>query len=258
MNSIHHSTHMILKDKVAIVTGSGRGIGRAIAIKLAKAGAKVVVTSRHTEECDEVCEVIDSAKGESLCIKCDVSKKEEVDHLIQKTIEAYGDIDILVNNAGILRQKPLTDMTEEDWDSTMDINLKGAFLLAQAVAPFMIKKKAGKILSIASVAGEVGFTNISAYCASKGGLINLTRELALELAPFNINVNAIAPGVIETKMTESMLENEASRTGLLSQVPLGRVGQADEIAKAAKFLVSNDSNYITGQTLAVDGGWLAK
>lgn len=249
---------MILKDKVSIVTGSGRGIGRAIAIELAKAGAKVVVTSRHTDECDEVCEVINKEEGESICVKCDVSKKEEVEQLVQNTVDRFGGIDILVNNAGVLRQKPITEMTEEDWDTTLDINLKGAFLLTQAVVPHMIKRKGAKILSIASVAGKVGFANISAYCASKGGLINLTKELALELATHNINVNAIAPGVIQTQMTEGMLQNETSRNALLAQVPLGRVGQAEEIAHAARFLVSKEADYITGQTLVIDGGWLAK
>lgn len=249
---------MKLQDKVAIVTGSGRGIGRAIAIELAKAGAKVVVTSRHTEECAEVCDVIGGEGGESLCVQCDVSKKNDVEALVKQTVEKFGTVDILVNNAGVVRQGPLTEMSEEDWDFVLDINLKGAFLFSKAVAPIMMKKKSGKIVSIASIAGEVGFANTSAYCASKGGLINLTRELALEMAPYNVNVNAVDPGVIETDMTSDMLEDEATQKGLLSQIPMGRVGQPEEIAKAVLFLASDDASYVTGQALTVDGGWVAK
>lgn len=249
---------MKLQNKVAIVTGSGRGIGRAIAIELAKAGANVVVTSRHTEECQEVCDVIDADGGASLCVKCDVSKSDEVKNLVKETVEKFGTVDILVNNAGIVRQKPLTETSEEDWDLTLDVNLKGAFLFCKEVAPIMMEKKSGKIISIASIAGEVGFMNLSAYCASKGGLVNLTRELALELAPYNVQVNAIDPGVIETQMTEGMLEDEESKNGLLAQIPMGRVGQPEEIGKAALFLASDDASYVTGQTLAVDGGWVAK
>lgn len=249
---------MKLKDKVAIVTGSGRGIGRAIALELAKEGAKVVVTSRHTEECEEVCSVIEGMKGESLCVQCDVSKKEDVERLVAETLEKFGTVDILVNNAGIVRQKPLTETTEEDWDAVLDVNLKGVFLFCKAVAPHMIKQKSGKIVSIASIAGEIGFPNTSAYCASKGGIVNLTRELALELAPHNITVNAVAPGVIETAMTEDMLEDETSKKGLLSQIPMGRVGQSEEIAKATLFLSCDDSSYVTGHTLVVDGGWVSQ
>ncbi len=249
---------MRLKDKIAIVTGSGRGIGRAIAIELAKEGAKIVVTSTNLEECKEVCEIINPLGVETLCLKCDVSKKKEIDHLVTQTMDKFGKIDILVNNAGVVRQKPLTETTEEDWNFTIDINLKGPFLFCKAVVPHMIKQKSGKIISIASIAGEVGFPNISAYCASKGGVINLTRELALELAPHNINVNAIAPGVIETKMTEEMLKDSETRKALLAQTPMGRVGQPEEIGKAVLFLASDNASYVTGQTLAVDGGWLAK
>ena len=249
---------MKLKDKVAIVTGSGRGIGRAIALELAREGAKVVVTSRHTEECDEVCAVIASDGGESLCVQCDVSKKEDVDRLVKETLEKFGRIDILVNNAGVVRQSPLTETTEEDWDFVIDINLKGVFLACKAVAPILMKQKSGKIVSIASIAGEIGFPNTAAYCASKGGIVNLTRELALEMAPYNVNVNAVAPGVIETSMTEGMLSEEESRKGLLMQIPMGRVGKPEEIAKAVAFLTSDDASYITGETLTVDGGWVAQ
>ena len=147
-------------------------------------------------------------------------------------------------------------MTEKDWDFVLDINLKGVFLCTNAVVKQMIKQKSGKIISVASIAGEVGFMNTSAYCASKAGIINLTRGLALELSPHNINVNAIAPGVIATKMTEDMLKDKKTKEVLLASTPLGRVGQPEEIGKAAVFLASDDSNFITGHTLVVDGGWL--
>lgn len=249
---------MKLKNKVAIVTGSGRGIGRAIALELAREGVKVVVTSRHTEECDEVCSVINADGGESLCVECDVSKKEDIDRLVKETMDKFGRIDILVSNAGVVRQNPISETSEEDWDFVLDINLKGMFLVCKAVAPIMIEQKSGKIVSIASIAGEIGFPNTSAYCASKGGIVNLTRELALEMAPYNVNVNAVAPGVIETSMTEGMLADENSRKGLLTQIPMGRVGKSEEIAKAVLFLASDDSSYVTGHTLVVDGGWVAQ
>ncbi len=152
--------------------------------------------------------------------------------------------------------KPFVQMTEKDWDFVLDINLKGVFLCTNAVAKQMVKQKGGKIISIASIAGEVGFMNTSAYCASKAGIINLTRELAMELSPHNINVNVVAPGVIATKMTEDMLKDKKTKEFLLANTPLGRVGNPEEIGKAVIFLASNDSNFITGHTLVVDGGWL--
>lgn len=249
---------MKLKNKIAIVTGSRRGIGRSITLELAKEGAKVVVSDIDLKECQNVCDEIKKTGSDAIAVKCDVSKKRDVDAMVKKTIQKFKRIDILVNNAGVFLMKPFVQMTEKDWDFVLDINLKGVFLCANAVAKQMVKQKGGKIISIASIAGEVGFMNSSAYCASKAGIINLTRELAMELSPHNINVNVVAPGVIATKMTEDMLKDKKTKEVLLANTPLGRVGNPEEIGKAAIFLASNDSNFITGHTLVVDGGWLAR
>lgn len=247
---------MKLKNKIAIVTGSRRGIGKSIALELAKEGAEVVVSDIDLKECQNVCDEIKKIGSDTIAVKCDVSKKRDVDAMVKKTIQKFKRIDILVNNAGVVLMKPFVQMTEKDWDFVLDINLKGVFLCTNAVAKQMVKQKGGKIISIASIAGEVGFMNTSAYCASKAGIINLTRELAMELSPHNINVNVVAPGVIATKMTEDMLKDKKTKEVLLANTPLGRVGNPEEIGKAVIFLASNDSNFITGHTLVVDGGWL--
>jgi NAD(P)-dependent dehydrogenase (short-subunit alcohol dehydrogenase family) len=247
---------MKLKNKIAIVTGSRRGIGRSITLELAKEGAKVVISDIDLKECQNVCDEIKKIGSDAIAVKCDVSKKRDVDAMVKKTIQKFKRIDILINNAGVVLMKPFVQMTEKDWDFVLDINLKGVFLCTNAVAKQMVKQKGGKIISIASIAGKVGFMNTSAYCASKAGIINLTRELAMELSPHNINVNVVAPGVIATKMTEDMLKDKKTKEFLLANTPLGRVGNPEEIGKAVIFLASNDSNFITGHTLVVDGGWL--
>lgn len=250
---------MRLKNKIAIITGSQRGIGLGIAEEMAKEGANVVISDLDQKDCEKVCQSLEKKyKIKTLAAKCDVSKKKDVDNLIAQTIKKFKRIDILVNNAGIVRFGPLLQKTEKEWDATLDINLKSVFLCTQAAAKYMIKQKSGKIISLASIAGLIGFENVADYCASKGGIINLTRELALELAKYNINVNAIAPGIIETKMTEGMLKDAKSRENLLAQTPLGRVGQPQDIGKAAVFLASEEANFITGHTLVIDGGWLAR
>ncbi|MBU4421739.1 3-oxoacyl-ACP reductase FabG [Patescibacteria group bacterium] len=247
---------MKLKNKIAIVTGSRRGIGQSIALELAKEGAKVVISDIDLKECQNVCDEIKKIGSDAIAVKCDVSKKRDVDAMVKKTIQKFKRIDILVNNAGVVLMKPFVQMIEKDWDFVLGINLKGVFLCTNAAAKQMVKQKGGKIISIASIAGEVGFMNTSAYCASKAGIINLTRELAMELSPHNINVNVVAPGVIATKMTEDMLKDKKTKEVLLANTPLGRVGQPEEIGKAVVFLASDDSSFITGHTLVVDGGWL--
>ena len=249
---------MKLKNKVAIITGSRRGIGFGIAEEMAKEGANIVISDIEQKDCEKACQKLKRYKTKTLAVKCDVSKKEEVDNLIQQTIKKFKRIDILVNYAGIVKFAPLLKKTEEDWDATIDINLKGVFLCTKAAAPYMVKQKSGKIISIASIAGFIGFDTISDYCASKGGIVTMTKEFALELAKYNINVNAIGPGVIKTKMTAPLLGDKKAKAGLLAQTPLGRFGMPKDIGKAAVYLASDDANFVTGHTLVVDGGWLSR
>lgn len=250
---------MKLKNKIVIITGSDRGIGFGIAEEMAKEKAEIVICSPDLRSCEKAANILQKKyKIKTLAVECDVSNKDDVDNLINQTIKRFKRIDILVNNAGVVRFAPLWKKTEEDWDFTLNINLKGVFLCTQAAAKHMVKQKSGKIISTASIAGFVGFENISDYCASKGGIVTMTKEFALELAPYNINVNAIAPGIIKTKMTEDMLKDKKTRAGLLAQTPLGRVGLPKDIGKAAVYLASSDSDFVTGHTLVVDGGWLAR
>lgn len=251
---------MDLKDKTVIITGARRGMGKSHALVLAKAGAKVVVSDISEEDCQKVVKEIEKNRGEALAVKCDVSKKEEVDNLVKKTIERFGRVDILVNNAGICQFKPFLELTEEEWDRTLNINLKGYFLCAQAVAKEMVKQKRGKIINIASVAsGQVGigFPTLAHYSASKGGIIALTETLAVELAPYNITVNAIAPGMIETPMIAPIKENPEQEKETLKRIPLGRPGKPEEVSNLVLFLASDASSYMTGSTVIIDGGWLA-
>jgi len=249
-----------LKDKVAIVTGARRGMGRTHAIALAKAGAKVIVSDISLEDCEKVVKEIEKAGGKALAVKCNVSEKEEVADLIKKTVKEWGKIDILVNNAGICQFKPFLELTEEDWDRTIDINLKGYFLCAQAAAKEMVKQKSGVIINIASVAmGQVGvgFNNLAHYCASKGGIAGMTEALALELGSYNIRVNAISPGMIDTPMIADFKGDPKTLEATLARVPLGRMGKPEEVSNLVLFLASGESSYITGSTIVIDGGWLA-
>lgn len=249
---------MRLKNKIAIITGSGRGIGKAIVLEMAKQGANVIISDINLEECQKVCKEVEKIGSKALAVKCDVSNEKEVKDLIKKTINKFGRIDILVNNAGIFKQIPIEEMTEKDLGLVLDINLKGYFLCTREAVKYMKKQKRGKIINISSIAGEVGFLNSSAYCASKGGIIAMTKELALELGQYRINVNAVGPGVVETPMTKGMLENPETKKALLANIPLCRVCQPEEIGKAAVFLASDEADYITGHCLFVDGGWLSR
>ena len=249
-----------LKDKVALVTGARRGIGQGIALALAEAGAKVVVTDIDEKECQEVVKEIEKLGSQGLAKKVDVTNKKEIEEAVQETVKKFGKLDILVNNAGICPFKPFLELTEEDWDKVLDINLKGYFLCAQAAAREMVRQKWGRIINIASVAmGQIGigFPNIVHYVASKGGVAGMTEALAVELAPLGINVNAISPGVIETKMAEPVISDPAAKEGILKRVPKGRVGQPKDIASAVVYLASEEADYVTGAVLVVDGGWLA-
>jgi NAD(P)-dependent dehydrogenase (short-subunit alcohol dehydrogenase family) len=251
---------MKLENKVAIITGARRGMGKADALLMAKEGAKVVIADISQEECQLVVYEIEKAGGQAMAVKCDVSNKKEVDEMVQKTIEKFGKLDILVNNAGICQFKPFLDLTEEEWDKTIDINLKGYFLCAQAAAKEMVKQKSGVIVNIASIAmGQqgVGFPTLAHYSASKGGIVAMTETMALELGPYNIRVNAIAPGAIETPMIDPVKQDPKVMEGILARLPLHRVGRPEEIANAVLFLSSDDSSYVTGSVVVVDGGWLA-
>ena len=251
---------MDLKGKVAIVTGARRGMGRSHALTLAKAGANVVVADISLEDCQKVVEEIKKSGGQALAVKCDVTKKTEIDEMVKKAIEQWGRVDILVNNAGICQFKPFLEITEEEWDRTLDINLKGYFLCAQAAAKEMVKQKSGVIVNIASIAmGQVGvgFPTLAHYCASKGGIVAMTETMALELAPFNIRVNAIAPGAIDTPMVESTKADPKTMEGTLARIPLHRMGKSEEVSNLVLFLASDASSYMTGSTVVIDGGWLA-
>ncbi len=246
-----------LKDKVAIITGAKQGMGKAHAKTLAQAGAKVVVSDISLEDCEKVAQEIGE---QAIAIKCDISKKEEVQGMVKKTIEKWGRIDILVNNAGIADFKDFLEMTEEDWDKTIDINLKGYFLCSQAVSKIMAEQKSGVIVNIGSIAmGQVGvgFPNLVHYVSSKGGIAGMTEALAIDLAPYNIRVNAIAPGVIETPMIDPIKSDQDSFEATTQRILLKRVGKAQEIANVVLFLSSDLSSYMTGAVIPVDGGWLA-
>jgi len=249
-----------LKNKVAIITGARRGMGRAHALALAKAGAKVVVSDISQEDCEIVVGEIKKAGGEALAVKCDVSKKQEVDNMVKAAVGKWGRVDILVNNAGICQFKPFLEITEEEWDRTIDINLKGYFLCAQAASREMVKQKSGAIVNIASIAmGQmgVGFATLAHYSASKGGIVAMTETMAIELGPYNIRVNAIAPGIIDTPMVDPLKSDPKTMEGTLTRVPLHRMGKPEEVSNLVLFLASDASSYMTGSTVVIDGGWLA-
>ncbi|MGN0832368.1 MAG: 3-oxoacyl-[acyl-carrier-protein] reductase [Kiritimatiellia bacterium] len=238
-----------LKDKVAIVTGASRGIGAAIVKKLAAEGATVVACARSIESCE----------GAALCLKVDVSDSAQVDACVKTTVEKFGTVDILVNNAGITRDGLLMRMGDDDWNQVIDINLKGTFLFTRAVARPMMKNKApdgtqrgGAIVNITSVVGITGNAGQANYTASKGGVIALTKTTAKELGSRNVRCNAVAPGFIESKMTEAL--PDALKQSYLDTIPLKRFGSVDDIAKAVAWLVSDDAAYVTGQIVSVNGG----
>jgi NAD(P)-dependent dehydrogenase (short-subunit alcohol dehydrogenase family) len=242
----------MLKDKVAIVTGARQGIGYGIALALAKEGCHVVVSDIDQNDCDTAAEKLKGEGVKAIGVKCDVSKKEEVDALIAKAVSEFGKLDILVNNAGIYPFVPFTNMTEADWDKVIAVNLKSIFLTSQAALKEM--KEGSKIVNISSIASVVGFEGLVHYCASKGGVNGMIRALALELAPRKINVNAVAPGAIETPGVSGAMNEEAKKQ-MTAMIPAKRYGQPEDIANAVVFLASDKADYITGQVLVVDGGW---
>lgn len=249
-----------LKNKVALVTGAQRGMGRSHALALAAQGAKLAVTDIDANQCLPVVEEIKSKGGEAVCFKMDVSNKKEVDEVFDQVLKHYGRLDILINNAGIYTPKPALEITEEEWERVIHINLKGQFLCAQRAAKEMAKNKWGRIVNIASVASGgvgVGIAGGAHYTASKGGIIGMTETLAVEWALLGINVNAIGPGAIDTPMVQASQMPKEAMEALLQGVPLKRIGKPEEVSAAVVFLSSEEASYITGATLYVDGGWLA-
>ncbi len=244
---------MCLTGKTAVVTGGSRGIGRAICIELAKQGANVVVNYSGSEaKAAEVVREIEALGTKAVAIQANVADSAAVESLMKKALEMFGTIDILVNNAGITRDNLLMRMKEQEWDDVMDTNLKGVFLCTKAVTRQMMKQRAGRIINISSIVGVAGNPGQANYVAAKAGVIGLTKTTAQELASRNILVNAIAPGFITTEMTDALPE-EIKET-MLKQIPLAKLGQPEDIAKAVVFLASDSANYITGQTLHIDGG----
>lgn len=243
----------MLDGKVALVTGASRGIGRSIAIELAKAGAKVAVNYSGSEaKANEVVDEIKSLGREAFSIQADVANSESVATMVKKVISTYGSLDILVNNAGITRDNLLMRMKEDEWDDVINTNLKGVFLCTKAVTRQMMKQRSGRIINIASIVGVSGNPGQANYVAAKAGVIGLTKTTAKELSSRNITVNAVAPGFITTEMTDKLPEDVKSE--MLKQIPLARFGETKDIAGVVLFLASENSNYMTGQTLHVDGG----
>ena len=249
---------MRLQNKIAIITGAGSGIGQSIALSFIKEGAKVIVADWKEEGGTETAGQIKKEGGEVVFVKTDVSKTADIEQMVKICLDNFGRVDILVNNAGVYKSGNLHEVSEEDWDMVLGINLKSVFLGSKKVIPEMLKQGKGKIINIASIAGLVGFDKSGPYCASKGGMIALTREMALEYAPQKINVNCIAPGVIKTAMTKDMLADPATKQFLESSAPYPRTGVPEDIAMAVVYLASDESDFVNGEVLVVDGGWVAK
>ena len=241
-----------LKNKVAIVTGASQGIGKEISLSLAKQGANVICISRNEEALKSVVEDIKKIKGEGSYAICDVTNAKNVQKIVEEIILNNSKIDILVNNAGITQDSLLLRMSEQNWDSVINTNLKGSFNFIKTVSKYMIKSKSGKIINISSVVGLMGNAGQTNYAASKAGLIGLTKSAAKELAVRNIQVNCLAPGYISTEMTNKLSED--AKENLLKQIPLNRIGSPSDISNAVLFLCANETSYITGQTITIDGG----
>ncbi|MFA6322451.1 MAG: SDR family NAD(P)-dependent oxidoreductase [Candidatus Buchananbacteria bacterium] len=242
---------MLLENKVAIVTGAGRGIGQGIALALAAEKCNIVVSDINQNDCEKVAEELGKLGVKTLAVKCDVSNKSDVENLFKQTVKEFGQLDILVNNAGIFPFVPFAQMQESDWDKVINVNLKSVFLCSQQAAKIM--SDGGRIINTSSVASVIGFEGLVHYCASKGGINSMIRALALELASKKITVNAVAPGAIDTPGASGGAEETKKQT--IAMIPLARMGLPEDIANTVVFLASEKSSYITGQTIIVDGGW---
>jgi 3-oxoacyl-[acyl-carrier protein] reductase len=252
MNINRERSHNMPKDKIAVITGASRGIGRSIALALAAQGAKIVAFDLDLDETVKVTDEIRAMGVEAIAVQGNVTVAGDTERLMNAAVEKFGRVDILVNNAGITRDGLLMRMKDEDWDAVLTVNLKGAFICSRAASKIMTKQRYGRIINIASVVGQMGNAGQANYCASKAGLIGLTKSNARELAKRNITVNAVAPGFIATAMTDALPEK--TRQELAAQIPLERLGTADDIANAVVFLATEGSGYITGQVIGVNGG----
>jgi len=252
------SDKMDLTGKVAIVTGSGRGLGKAMAIALADAGADLVVTARTESEILETAQEIEKKGRGVLAVRADITDPVQVDHIVRQTIERFGKVEILVNNAGVAIVKPFREMSLEEWRKTIDTNLTSLFLCCQAVGSHMIRQRRGKIINITSIDGAAGKATLVAYCSSKGGVIQLTKALAVEWAKYNIQVNAIGPGAFYTKPMAVVLDDEKWGPIRRKKIPMGREGRPEELGPLVVYIASSASDFMTGETIFIDGGELAK
>jgi len=243
---------MRLKDKVAVVTGSAQGLGKAIVTDMVKEGAKVVIVDVNEEGALAVMDEIKEMGGEAIVVKCDVTDRIQVEALVQATIDAFGKVDILVNNAGVIRDSTLKKMSDEQWDTVITVNLKSVFLCTQAFSGYMTDQGWGRIINLSSIAGTAGNFGQTNYSATKAGIIGITKTLAKELGRKGVTVNAIAPGFMNTEMTKSIPEEVVQR--MLKNIPIGRMGEPSEVAAAAVYLSSNEAGFINGVTLNINGG----
>jgi glucose 1-dehydrogenase len=249
--------NMRLKDKVALITGAGSGIGRAIAERFAAEGARVVVNYRpHGKHGGgEVVDAITKAGGKALAVAAEVNERASVEDMVRQIVEKFGRLDIAVSNAGVEIQKPFLEVTDDEWNKVLNVNLYGSFVVSQVAARQMVKQgNGGKLIFISSVHEDAPFANYTAYCASKGGIRMMMRNLALELAPHKINANNIAPGAIATPINQAVLQDKEAMKNALSEIPWGRFGKPEEVASVALFLASDEAEYVTGSTYYIDGG----
>jgi NAD(P)-dependent dehydrogenase (short-subunit alcohol dehydrogenase family) len=247
-----------LNGKVAVVTGATKGMGRAIAGEFANQGAKLTIVSRTPADCIRVAEELHEAGAEAIAMSADISGMADVGRIIDETLKQFGRIDILVNNAGVARTKPAFEVTEDDWNHVQDIDSKSVFFLCQKAGSFMRENGGGKIINVASIGGIVGQKGLAPYCAAKGGVIQMTRTLALEWAKYNIQINAVCPGYVRTPMNDSIIDNKEIVDSIVRRIPMRRFGTPEEIAGICVFLASDASSYVTGQAICVDGGMVAE
>jgi NAD(P)-dependent dehydrogenase (short-subunit alcohol dehydrogenase family) len=246
-----------LKGKRVLVTGGSKGIGRDIALSFAKLGATVAVSGRNEEALSAAVLELNHYSPNCLYVKADIRHVADIHRMVDEAAAHMGGLDVLVNNAGVNIPKPAMEVTEEDWDSILDTNLKGSFFSSQRAAKYFLPQKSGKIINIVSQMAFVGYIKRAAYCSSKGGAVQMTKALAVEWAPYNIKVNAVAPTFIETELTSSMFEDREFYQDVLNRIPLGKLAQPSDVTGAVLFLASDMANFVTGETIKVDGGWTA-